>query len=593
MALPARKRVPQDNDGNTTEPKLHTREQQMHALLPDKSLEPQSRRHASLHPAMHANANNQHNQSTSNRLQSSSRLQSQHNASTPALHATTKSQPQRLQANSQRVALKPVERMHQPPKVSLKPASSIGNNATNKIKAEKVLHKLDENPRQLHANIPRMQPENTKLDDDLQQMDDELLGDEDVVDLEDLIDTEHTTPEYSYESDAFDTPVPDDGFDDYNESSDTDELDDALPEDSLDNAYNDYEQSDNTDDTDDIDNNDDYIDDVSDESPDDYYDDNDDYIDDIDDDTDSDDDYIDDDSDNNEESYDDYIADTDDDLEPSLQDDTANNSNINNNSTASNVSTTPDNSISEPSVPITNDDSSEDDNESKPAVSGFKAMLADFKKKIKNEIGDNNDDNADTDTDDSNDTNENNNDKNDKQKPDENDNDQKPDDKPTIDKKSPLTLILSIITLPFKALMFTLRTASKIMRIAMSAVSMLTVFALIWLILNIPVALHTSSADFDNDEGTLTAESVKYDNGSITFTAVNNSDMIAHADITGSVKAWKPFKRIPVSLFAPAKVMDCTTSYVDMNPNESKEITIQCTGDTGLWMRPTVHITGE
>lgn len=583
MALPARKQVPQDNDGNTTEPKLHTREQQMHASLPDKSLEPQSRRHASLHPVMHANANtsnHQHNQSTN------SRLQSQHNASTPALHASTPSQPQRLQANnSQRVSLKPVERMHQPPKVSLKPASSIGNNATNKIKAEKVLHKLDENPRQLHANIPRMQPENTKLDDDLQQMDDELLGDEDVIDLEDLIDTEHTTPEYSYESDAFDTPVPDDGFDDDNESSDTDELDDALPEDSLDNAYNDYnadnEQSDDTESN--IDNNDDYIDDISDESPDDYYDDNDDYTDDIDDDTDSDDDYLDDDSDANEESYDDdYIDDTDDELEPSLQDDTANN--VNNNNTDSNVSTTPDNSISEPS-----DDSSDDDKESKPSVSGFKAMLADFKKKIKNEIGDNNDDNADTDTDD--DSNEDI--KKDEQKPDDNDNDQKPDDKPTIDNKSPLTLILSIIALPFKALMFTLRTASKLMQIAMSAVSMLTVFALIWLILNIPVALHTSSADFDNDEGTLTAESVKYDNGSITFTAVNNSDMIAHADITGSVKAWKPFKRIPVSLFAPIKVMDCTTSYVDMNPNESKEITIQCTGDTGLWMRPTVHITGE
>lgn len=587
MALPARKQVPQNNDGNTTEPKLHTREQQMHASLPDKSLEPQSRRHASLHPVMHANANtnsHQYNQSTNSRLQSQHH---QSNASTPALHASTPSQPQRLQANnSQRVALKPVERMHQPPKVSLKPASSIGNNATNKIKAEKVLHKLDENPRQLHANIPRMQPENTKLDDDLQQMDDELLGDEDVVDLEDLIDTEHTTPEYSYESDAFNTPVPDNGFDDDNESSDTDELDDALPEDSLDNAYNDYnadnEQSYDSDDTDD---NDDYIDDVSDESSDDYYDDNDDYIDDIDNDTDSD-DYLDDDSDTNEESYDDdYIADTDDELEPSLQDNTANN--VNNNNTDSNVSTTPDNSISEPSDTTTNDDSSEDDNESKPTASSFKAMLADFKKKIKNEIGDNNDDNADTDTDDSNEDADK---KSDEQKPDD---DQKPDDKPTIDNKSPLALILSIITLPFKALMFTLRTASKLMQIIMSAASMLTVFALIWLILNIPVALHTSSADFDNDEGTLTAESVKYDNGSITFTAVNNSDMIAHADITGSVKAWKPFKRIPVSLFAPVKVMDCTTSYVDMNPNESKEITIQCTGDTGLWMRPTVHITGE
>lgn len=583
MALPARKQVPQDNDGNTTESKLHTREQQMHASLPDKSLEPQYRRHASLHPVMHANANtnnNQHNQSTSSRLQSQHH---QSNANMPALHASTPSQ--RLQANnSQRVALKPVERMHQPPKVSLKPASSIGSNATNKIKAEKVLHRLDENPRQLHANIPRMQPENTKLDDDLQQMDDELLGDEDVVDLEDLIDTEHTTPEYSYESDAFDTPVPDDGFDDNNESSDTDELDDALPEDSLDNAYNDYEQSYDSDDTDD---NDDYIDDVSDESSDDYYDDNDDYIDDIDDGTDSDDDYLDDDSDTNEESYDDdYIADTNDELEPSLQDDT--DDNVNNNNTDSNVNTTHDNSIiSEPSDTTTNDDSSEDDNESKQTASGFKAMLADFKKKIKNEIGDNNDDNADTDTDDSNEDADK---KSDEQKPDD---DQKPDDKPTIDNKSPLALILSIITLPFKALMFTLRTASKLMQIIMSAASMLTVFALIWLILNIPVALHTSSADFDNDEGTLTAESVKYDNGSITFTAVNNSDMIAHADITGSVKAWKPFKRIPVSLFAPVKVMDCTTSYVDMNPNESKEITIQCTGDTGLWMRPTVHITGE
>lgn len=589
MALPARKQVPHDNDGNTTEPKLHTREQQMHASLPDKSLEPQSRRHASLHPVMHANANtnsHQHNQSTNSRLQSQHH---QSNANTPALHASTPSQPQRLQANnSQRVALKPVERMHQPPKVSLKPASSIGNNATNKIKAEKVLHKLDENPRQLHANIPRMQPENTKLDDDLQQMDDELLGDEDVVDLEDLIDTEHTTPEYSYESDAFDMPVPDDGFDDDNESSDTDELDDALTEDSLNNAnaYNDYnadnEQSDDTES--DIDNNDDYIDDVSDESSDDYYDNNDDYIDD---DTDSD-DYLDDDSDTNEESYDDYIDDTDDELEPSLQDDTANN--VNNNNTDSNASTTPDNSISEPSDPTTNDDSSDDDNESKPTASGFKAMLADFKKKIKNEIGDNNDDNADTDTDDSNEDADK---KSDKQKPDENDDDQNPNDKPTIDKKSPLTLIISIITLPFRILMFTLRTASKLMRIAMSAVSMLTVFALIWLILNIPASLNKSNADFDNDEGTLTAESVKYDNDSITFTAVNNSDMIAHADITGSVKAWKPFKRIPVSLFAPVKVMDCTTSYVDMNPNESKEITIQCTGDTGLWMRPTVHITGE
>lgn len=417
-----------------------------------------------------------------------------------------------------------------------------------------ALHHLDEHPRKLHTDIPRTFPESVRLDDDMQQIDDELIGD-DVIDLEDLIDYEHQTAEYDNESDAFGAPVPDDGFDDPIADDD-----DEQPV--VDNAHiipavaaagaagamtgaavalHAMPASDAMDTADD---------DCS------------------------------------------GFPDGDDgglDAEDSPEEPSA--------MSASN----PPMPVREESQPDA-DSQSADDADGKPA--GLKGFISGFIGRMKSEIGgsdeaeDESEENPDSEveTDGGNDESE------------ENPNDGNPDDdgndedktgrndgnRPSVNRNgSPVELAVSVLTLPFRMLMFALHAATTMMRTIISLCSLLAVLALVWLAFNAPAALHPASHDFTNDEGTLTAESVRYDSGKLVFTAVNKSDMIAHAGIEGEVKAWKPFAKLPASLFAPVKVMDCMPTYVDMDPNESKPMTMRCDGDSGFWMRPSVRITGE
>lgn len=256
----------------------------------------------------------------------------------------------------------------------------------------------------------------------------------------------------------------------------------------------------------------------------------------------------------------------------------------------------------------------EDDKDKKPNplssfMNVFKSKANDFISKAKNEIGDSqsddeneneeddeakNDENGENDTE--NDEPVENNDKKDSGhgKDEQEDDGKKNADKPSVNKNNGIiSMIISIITLPFRMLLFLFNTATQLIRIALSIMSALIVFIIIWLICNIPAAMSQSVPSFDTDEGTLTAKEVSYENNMITFKAENSSDMIAHAGITADVKAWKPFKKLPVSIFAPVQVQSCESTYVDINPGESKEITLKCTGENGLWMRPQVHLTGE
>lgn len=255
-------------------------------------------------------------------------------------------------------------------------------------------------------------------------------------------------------------------------------------------------------------------------------------------------------------------------------------------------------------TPDDNDESNENaENKDEPAIIGtsgdLKSLFASFMAKIRSEIGDNakNDDYDDQDdADEQQDENYNpdDNKKNNGKNPDDENNDDEKKDKPSVDKSHGIpNLIISVLMLPFRLILFAFNTATTLIRISMSAISVLMVFIIIWLIMNVPSALNNTQPSFDADEGTLTAENIDYNDGKLTFNAVNDSDMIAHAGITAEVKTWKPFAKLPASLFAPESSGSCSSTYVDMNPNDSKQITLECKDVTGFWERPVIHIKGE
>lgn len=255
-------------------------------------------------------------------------------------------------------------------------------------------------------------------------------------------------------------------------------------------------------------------------------------------------------------------------------------------------------------TPDYNDDESnentEDKNEPSTGRKDLKSLFASFMAKIRSEIGDNakNDDDDQDDADEQQDDNSNPDDskKNDGKNPDEKNNDEEKKDKPkpSVDKShGVLNLVISVLMLPFRLILFAFNTATTLIKIAMSAISVLMVFIIIWLIMNVPYALNNTQPSFDTDEGTLTAENIDYNDGKLTFNAVNDSGMIAHAGITAEVKTWKPFAKLPASLFAPESSGSCSSTYVDMNPNDSRQITLECKDVAGFWERPVIHITGE
>lgn len=253
-------------------------------------------------------------------------------------------------------------------------------------------------------------------------------------------------------------------------------------------------------------------------------------------------------------------------------------------------------------TPDDNDDENNENTENKDEPStdkkNLKSLFSSFIAKIRSEIGDNakNDDDDQDDEDEQQDENDNpdDNENNDGKNPDDENNDDEKKDKPSVDKSHGIpNLIISVLMLPFRLILFAFSTATTLIRIAMSAISVLMVFIIIWLIMNVPSALNNTQPSFGTDEGTLTAENIDYNDGKLNFNAVNDSDMIAHAGITAEVKTWKPFAKLPASLFAPESSGSCSSTYVDMNPNDSKQITLECKDVTGFWERPVIHITGE
>lgn len=164
-------------------------------------------------------------------------------------------------------------------------------------------------------------------------------------------------------------------------------------------------------------------------------------------------------------------------------------------------------------------------------------------------------------------------------------------------KQSPLAsiikLIVGILKIPFKILKAVFITGSIIIRVAFSLSSLIVLYIIVWLCFNVPLAINTNIMSFDEDEGTLSAQNISYKNNSVILTAVNNSDMISHANVSGKVYGWKPFSNIPSSLIMSDTMQTCSAVDIDLNPGESKQITLSCSGTSGIWMRPSIILEGN
>ena len=112
----------------------------------------------------------------------------------------------------------------------------------------------------------------------------------------------------------------------------------------------------------------------------------------------------------------------------------------------------------------------------------------------------------------------------------------------------------------------------------------------VWTVPNLHAAFSPSSSSFDENEGTVKVADPKYADNHVSFKATNDSDMIAHISVKGMVKAWSPRPMWPSSLFAPRTVMGCGETSMDINPGESKTITMECHGGDGIWKRPAIEV---
>lgn len=161
---------------------------------------------------------------------------------------------------------------------------------------------------------------------------------------------------------------------------------------------------------------------------------------------------------------------------------------------------------------------------------------------------------------------------------------------------NPVVKILKpIIALPLGAIRLVLRVLSVCFHGVYAIISSLGTILVLWVICNIPSIILNTSADFDQDEGTTSVSNIKYDSktGRIDAKITNSSDMIAHVDVGGELVSWQPFAKLPFSLFMPQQTGQCSNITISqINPDETRNITIQCSNAQGVWVRPKVVMKG-
>lgn len=158
-----------------------------------------------------------------------------------------------------------------------------------------------------------------------------------------------------------------------------------------------------------------------------------------------------------------------------------------------------------------------------------------------------------------------------------------------------LKILKPIIALPLGAIRLVLRVLSVCFHGVYAIISSLGTILVLWVICNIPSIMLNTSADFDQDEGTTTVSNIKYDGktGRIDAKIANSSDMIAHVDVGGELVSWQPFAKLPFSLFLPQRTGQCSNITISqINPDETRNITIQCSNAQGIWVRPKVVMKG-
>lgn len=143
---------------------------------------------------------------------------------------------------------------------------------------------------------------------------------------------------------------------------------------------------------------------------------------------------------------------------------------------------------------------------------------------------------------------------------------------------------------PFGRLMGAYRKVSKIRRRIYVITGILACLVGVWTVPNLHTALNPSSSSFESNEGTVKVSDPSYGDGHVSFKATNDSEMIAHISVKAEVKAWSPVPRWPTSLFAPRTIMGCGETSAEINPGESRTITMECHGGNGVWKRPAIEV---
>lgn len=141
---------------------------------------------------------------------------------------------------------------------------------------------------------------------------------------------------------------------------------------------------------------------------------------------------------------------------------------------------------------------------------------------------------------------------------------------------------------PWRLLIGMFRTAGKLIRIAVSLAGVFAVLLVVWLVLNVPVAMnHTEANTIAADEGSVTVAAADYHDGRVNVELRNGGDMIAHVHATVRLYAWAP--RSAVTLLAPRQTAECELGSADIDPGADRTFTVECPA-AGHWVRPRVVV---